>query len=104
MNDLISRRAAIKAIGDLPDCPNGFSGTYDKACIIGLLEELPSEERKKGKWLAVKNPNYCPFNLIPGRISTCSVCGYMQDLDKYNFRYCPWCGAYMMGWRSKEDG
>ena len=42
MYDLISRQAAIKAIGDLPDCPNGFSGTYDKACIIGILEELPS--------------------------------------------------------------
>lgn len=41
MNDLISRQAAIKAIEDLQDCYNGFSDTYDKACIIGVLEELP---------------------------------------------------------------
>ena len=42
MSDLISRQDAIKAIEDLPNCYNGFSDTYDKACIIGTLEELPS--------------------------------------------------------------
>ena len=41
-DDLISRQAAIKAIEDLQDCYNGFSDTYDKACIIGVLEELPT--------------------------------------------------------------
>lgn len=41
-DDLISRQAAIKAVDDLQNCPNGYSDTYDKACIIGLLEELPS--------------------------------------------------------------
>ena len=49
--DSISRRAAIKAVEDLPNCYNGYSDTYDKACIIGLLEELPSAERKKGRWI-----------------------------------------------------
>lgn len=43
-NDLISRQAAIDAVLDLPNCYNGFSDTYDKACIIGVLEELPSAE------------------------------------------------------------
>ena len=42
MSDLISRRAAIKAIDDLQNCYNGYSDTYDKACIIGVLEEVPS--------------------------------------------------------------
>lgn len=42
MNDLISRRSAIKAIKDLPDCHNGYSDTYDKACIVGVLEEVPT--------------------------------------------------------------
>ena len=42
MDDLISRRAAIKAIDDLPNCYNGYSDTYDKAYIIGTLEELPT--------------------------------------------------------------
>ena len=44
MDDLISRQAAIKAIEDLPNCYNGFSDTYDKSCIIGVLEELPSAQ------------------------------------------------------------
>lgn len=44
MSDLIDRQAAIKAIEDLQDCYNGFSDTYDKACIIGVLEELPSAQ------------------------------------------------------------
>ena len=39
MDDLISRRVAIKDICDLPNCDNGYSDTYDKACIIGVLEE-----------------------------------------------------------------
>lgn len=50
--DLIYRQAAIKAIEDLPDCYNGFSDTYDKACIIGVLEELPSAQRT-GRWIPV---------------------------------------------------
>lgn len=44
MADLIDRQAAIKAIEDLQDCYNGFSDTYDKACIIGVLEEVPSAQ------------------------------------------------------------
>lgn len=40
--ELISRQAAIKAIDNLPNCYNGYSDTYDKAYIIGVLEELPS--------------------------------------------------------------
>ena len=39
IDDLISRRVAIKDICDLPNCDNGYSDTYDKACIIGVLEE-----------------------------------------------------------------
>lgn len=44
MNDYISRQAAIDAVNGLPDCPNGFSGTYDKAAIIGILEDVPSAQ------------------------------------------------------------
>ena len=45
MSDLINRQDAIKAIEDLPNCYNGFSDTYDKACIIGTLEEVPSAQQ-----------------------------------------------------------
>lgn len=44
MADLIDRQAAIKAIENLQDCYNGFSDTYDKACIIGVLMEIPTAQ------------------------------------------------------------
>lgn len=45
MSNLINRQEAIKAINDLPNCQNGFSDTYDKAYIIGTLEELPTTQQ-----------------------------------------------------------
>ena len=64
MSDLISRAEAIKAIEDLQDSYNGFSDTYDKACIIGVLEELPSAEpqivRCEECWRRNKE-GYCPL-------------------------------------------
>ena len=84
MNDLISRRAAIKAIDDLPNCYNGYSDTYDKAYIIGVLEELPTiDPVKHGKWIPVDEKNDA-FD--------CSECDAMV-LRRYN--YCPNCGARM---------
>lgn len=43
-SDTIYRADAIKAIEDMQDCYNGFSGTYDKAQIIGVLEDVPTAE------------------------------------------------------------
>lgn len=42
--DYISRADAIDAVKLLQNTPNGYSDTFDKACIIGLLEELPSAD------------------------------------------------------------
>jgi len=100
MNDLISRRAAIKAIDDLPNCYNGYSDTYDKAYIIGVLEEVPTIEPKRGTW--IKNEGRHGWH--------CSVCGE-HDLYAFSWnsdtgenelqdRYCPNCGAQME--RSEE--
>ena len=44
MDEYILRENAIKAIIDLPNCPNGYSDTYDKECIIGILEEVTSAD------------------------------------------------------------
>lgn len=41
-DDVISRQAAIDAVNGMPDCPNGYSDTYDKAHIIAVLEDVPS--------------------------------------------------------------
>lgn len=87
MTDLISRRAAIKAIDDLPNCYNGYSDTYDKAYIIGTLEELPTiDPVKHGKWEKISDRNY-----------KCSCCGAWWSVDRdstiKDFKHCPECGA-----------
>lgn len=88
MADLIDRQAAIKAIEDLPNCYNGFSDTYDKSCIIGVLEELPSAQRT-GRWI------------VDDEFIDCSSCRAekwsrtpYESLVK-RFRFCPNCGAQM---------
>ena len=121
MDDLISRQAAIKAIDDLPNCYNGYSDTYDKAYIIGVLEELPSVkpkpspdwngwengcgrtydvQPKKGEWISKNLDNFRKYEVV------CSECGarYVGNYDAYDepsdFNYCPNCGARME--RSEE--
>ena len=104
MMDLISRQAAIKAIDDLPNCYNGYSDTYDKACIIGVLEELPSVEPKPGKWIKRKDA-------MGKDIYICSNCetgvlwrdmrGVLFRVDMQNANFCPNCGADMRE-RSEE--
>lgn len=31
-----------KVVDGLPSCYNGFSDAYDKSCIIGLIDEMPT--------------------------------------------------------------
>lgn len=103
MSDLISRRAAIKAIDDLPNCYNGYSDTYDKAYIIGVLEEVPGVEPKKGRW----SWGNCEEDFI------CSECGkttrvyrdeLVREIDEERYmvfleppNWCCYCGADMRG-------
>lgn len=93
MNDLISRQAAIKAIDDLPNCYNGYSDTYDKECIIGVLEELPTVEPNRGEWETVDDwDGDCHYQ--------CSSCGEEWFLNEgtpseNDMNYCPNCGAKM---------
>lgn len=51
MSDYINRRAAIDAVNGMPDCPNGYSDTYDKAHIIAVLEDVPSVQPQR--WIPV---------------------------------------------------
>ena len=44
---LIDADALRKNVLDLPNCYNGFSDTYDKACIIGVIDEQPTIEERK---------------------------------------------------------
>lgn len=47
MSKLIYVDRLKKDILDLPNCYNGFSDTYDKACIIGVIDEQPTIEERK---------------------------------------------------------
>jgi rRNA maturation protein Nop10 len=91
-----------KDVEDLHDCYNGFSDTYDKACIIGLIDEQPTADvvkRKKGKWIIKDNPGTGWYRV------TCSECG--EDVTstipvigffpnaKPIWNFCPECGADM---------
>lgn len=97
MSDLISRQDAIKAIDDLQNCYNGYSDTYDKAYIIGVLEDVPSvdvPDRKVGKWIDAWR------SALDGTrhwYRECSECGYERDDDNIDkdTKFCPNCGAYM---------
>ena len=42
MPRLIDADKLRKDVLDLPNCYNGFSDTYDKACIIDMIDEQPT--------------------------------------------------------------
>ena len=83
MSDSISRQDAIRLAeqGQI----QGFEWQFKKLC------ELPSAERKKGKWLLLTDER---FDIDYYK---CSECGYepYRKMDISNF--CPNCGADMRG-------
>ena len=82
---LIDADALRKNVLDLPNCYNGFSDAYDKACIIGVIDEQPTiEERKTGKWTSEE---------------ACEFCGFQPwyENDIHTLSFCPNCGADMRG-------
>lgn len=85
---LIDADALKKSVLDLHDCDNGFSDTYDKGCIIGVIDEEPTiePERKKGKWLELDFTEAWDYK--------CDQCGKLSDFEE---NYCPNCGADMRG-------
>ena len=92
MSKLIYVDRLKKDILALQDCYNGFSDTYDKACIIGVIDEQPTiEERKTGKWIRKKSVIDCATFVG----EECSECGYFKSMGHANF--CPNCGADMRG-------
>lgn len=86
--DLIDRQTAIDAIDGLPNCYNGFSDSYDKAYIIGVLEELPSAESEIIKCKDCKHFEYDHMYVIRG----IPVIGHLV------------CNKWGNGCRTKEDG
>jgi len=95
-DDLIRREDAIKAIDELPNAYNGWSDTYDKAYIIGTLEEVPKADRPQGEWIDAEIPLESG-GAMP--IQACSLCKTFYPLAYTGggHRFCPNCGARMKG-------
>ena len=84
---LIDADKLKKSVLDLPNCYNGFSDTYDKACIIGVIDEQPTIKPQTGKWIVTDEAGH----------AKCSECGASIDLGGGDYRnYCPNCGAKMV--------
>ena len=94
--DLIKREDAIKAIDELPNAYNGWSDAYDKAYIIGTLEEVPSADRPQGEWIDAEIPLESGGSMP---IQACNLCKTFYPLAYTGggHRFCPNCGARMSG-------
>lgn len=91
MDDLISRQAAIEAIGN--DVMGGLN--YRR-----ILRELPAaQERKRGKWEHGRevSRDYIGDMCVAIHYENwrCSNCNYSVDWGQPMWKYCPNCGADM---------
>ena len=94
---LIDANKLKQDVLDWQDCYNGFSDTYDKAMIIGEIDEQPTIEAepvRHGKWI---KENIVLTSLPPQRRWHCSECGSIRDGYDENVLtpYCSNCGAKM---------
>ena len=95
INDLISRSAAIDALGECPynwnDDPEEIQAVNDWEDMLARLEKLPAVDAVPvvhARWQGVS-----PF-VDSEECSNCRYCIYSEELET---PYCPWCGAKMDG-------
>lgn len=100
MSDLISRQAALDALGEAPevwtDSPEEFAAVSQWEMDVVAIKAVPSAqpERKRGKWIRHDEVR----NVYGGTYVECSECGekyvvqYIEDE-----KYCRNCGADMRG-------
>ena len=89
MEDAISRQSAIYVA----------SGYCHPANIAKELAKLPSVQPKRGKWIPeYENHCYNGHYKIP---SYCSCCKDYYTQSPEEMKFCPNCGAYMVG---EDDG
>lgn len=99
MNDLISRQAAIDALGERPhlwgDCDYNWGRVKQYESDKEAIETVPSapqcRENIHGEWLMSDESKLRPY--------MCSNCGCLYDVDtvmgKIVWQFCPNCGAQM---------
>lgn len=93
MSDLISRQEAIDIVHWYY---RNMYGEDAERSICESIENLPSAEPKRGKWLETEQP----MGWIDVRCATCSECGKDYILDEYTiedfgWNFCANCGAKM---------
>lgn len=98
MNDLISRQAAIDALGEDPRIRLPFVDEWADEYFLGLIRQynndkdaimsVPTIEPKRGKWIAKS------LSIKDVPTEACSVCGEWSYGD--DMAYCPNCGARMV--------
>jgi hypothetical protein len=88
--ELIDKKAALKALYLAGEAIKEYSGRFYEGkfngyqCAYELINDMPAEkERDKGHWIDIT------FDA-----SMCSVC---QNIEEYETKYCPECGAKMDG-------
>lgn len=98
MDELISRQAAIDAVGNMLRRKFGIGG--DLAEIT--LADLPSAQPERGKWFHGREVSryYIGDACVAIRYENwwCSECSYTVD-DRPLWKFCPNCGAKMNGVR-----
>lgn len=94
MDDLISRQETLDAIDELVStmsvcvCVEECRGmNWMKHRAIAAIEALPTAERV-GKWIGSDD-----FD----EYYRCSECGKGETQFGRLYRYCPWCGARLIG-------
>ena len=109
MDDLIRREDAIKAIEELPNAYNGWSDAYDKAYIIGTLEEVPSADRPQ-EWIPCSERLPSNFNEDEAVLATTDVDGrrvmLMPAVDVERFYLKGYVSAWMPSpqpWEGADD-
>lgn len=101
MSDLISRQKAIQRIKELPNSPNGYSATYDKASIIMAIEDVePVEPVTHAHW----KRKFKREGVYEDLWLYCSNCNSRtaEEYAPYWWTYCPYCGAIMDEKEGKE--
>lgn len=108
MDDLISRQAAIKAVGNLYAIHGSEGSWCDQREALEAIAQLPSAQPKPGKWIAVDS--YSAFggdeetwmaHGNPIAFYYCSECKEQtyagENWESILSNYCPHCGAKMEG-------
>lgn len=93
MSNLISREAAIDALGEIHPLD------YNGQAILEKIKALPSAE-KHGRWVKLDMHPH----LADHKCTACGESTYVPTcMGEPIYLFCPWCGAKMEGEEDETD-